>query len=127
MTKPEFMREFTTLKLDTQSESPALLLSARLFDDAQSSKALRGCTKFDPIFVVGPGSEKLHDAIDDALIEAGAMDTVTTWHSDEEDRKDIIAMIKTFLVQKQSPRLIVALSSESTDLLLKDLIEVEFR
>ena len=42
----------------------------------------RGCVEF---CCVGPQAELLHDALDEVLEERGALEVVTTWHTDDSD------------------------------------------
>ncbi|MEO0461382.1 MAG: hypothetical protein AAF219_11110 [Myxococcota bacterium] len=123
MIQTEFVQNIALIPQSEVSELPAVVFSTRLLDQDTLQADLQCFCKFDPIFVVGPSSEQLHDSIDDVLIEAGTLDVVTTWHSDGEDLGDIIALIQAFLVQKRVPRLFVVLSSEPSDMRLKNAIE----
>lgn len=86
-------RVLTVLSLDRPSVSSVsrpfvTLLPA--FDEAERRKAEaaagllveRGCVEF---CCVGAEAEQLHDSIDGMLEAMGAIDIVTTWHTDNSD------------------------------------------
>jgi len=89
-------RKLVFLSLD---QSPSISLSQPFatlfpaFDEVERRQAeamarilmAQGCVEF---CCVGPEAELLHDSIDEIVEQKGALDVVTTWHTDYSDASE---------------------------------------
>lgn len=91
-------RPFATLlpAFDAGERRKAVAMAALLTD--------QGCVEF---CCVGPEAELLHDSIDEVIEKKGALDVVTTWHTDYSDASEYFL----FAAGGKSPTLLALVAS----------------